>query len=501
LEISPQRISLAILRDGENGRSQLTTDSVEIGDSSCNDWTLEKLTKLLKELIVKHEIQGHSVFVALGGNACVTRSFFGNNEEVEASCKEVSERASHYLALGRGEKVCCQAETAIDARRKRAWVTVAQREVLELVLRALEDAGLRLGRIEHTLTALCQVAGENGCDSAEPLLMVLTSSGRSDMFISFQGRLLLDYRPSAKTTSSTCPANLWSSLVIKHIKCLRRYLASQLPKDQANLTKICLPATNWQASALLTEQLSSNQLEVTQLDQNVVAANLDCEYTQPSPEMMAAIWMARSMAKNALLDATQSRESGPGDMTTSLRRQFDWSIRTMVANFWPIAASLLLLLSLYATVVQQNNSLKIADARLDDLQSVRVELDRLNLQMKGADEVLGVVRQLKTKLPAAQPDYAVKLLGRSLPKGTWLKHIDIDASRNIAVVGVSYSEDGIYEYINNLKETGPLQSIGLVSSRPTRLHSGPAFEFELKACLFVTKPTSGTASVQPISLW
>jgi hypothetical protein len=497
IEISPHKISLAIIREGTSGQNHLTTDEAEIGCISCNEWTLEHLTNLLQLLASKHDIQGQGVFVALGGNACVTRSFYGNNEEVDASCKEVSERASHYLALGRGEKVCCQAETAIDARRKRAWVTVAQREVLELVLRAIEDAGLRLGRIEHTLTTLCQVAGESGCDNAEPLLMVLTGGGRSDMFISFQGQLLLDYRPSASHVSQeSCSVNNWTALASKHIKCLRRFLASQLPRGQANLTKICLPATEWKATPSIEDLLSTNDLSVANLDQSVVTQDMDmdCSQEKTSPEMMSAVWMARNMMNQSDLTSSQSTAVTPGDMTGSLRRHLDWSARTLVANFWPVAASILLICGLYASLVHQRSSLAETEKKLDNLQTVRVELDRLQLQMKGSDEAVTIAKRLRANLPSVQPDVAIKVLGRSLPKGAWLKQINVDASRNISVVGISYSEDGIYEYIAKLKENVSLQAIGLVSSKPIRLPSGPAFEFELKASLTAETATSVTAT-------
>jgi Tfp pilus assembly protein PilN len=114
--------------------------------------------------------------------------------------------------------------------------------------------------------------------------------------------------------------------------------------------------------------------------------------------------------------------------------------------------------------------------------------------MKGSDEAVMIAKRLRANLPSAQPDVAIKVLGRSLPTGAWLKQINVDASRNISVVGISYSEDGIYEYIAKLKENVSLQAIGLVSSKPIRLPSGPAFEFELKASLTAETATSVTAT-------
>jgi Fimbrial assembly protein (PilN) len=495
LEISPGGISLAIIAGAGTGSPRLTTDFAALPSSAMSQWTLESLSTLLKQLTAKYELQGHSVFVALGGNACVTRSFVGNNDDVDVNCKELAERAIHYLALGRGEKVCCQAETALDVRRKRAWVTVGQRDVIELVAKAVENAGLRLAKIEHTLTALCQVAGHSGCDQQEPILMVLTAAGRSDMFISFQGGLLLDYRPTQRNTTQD-RSTIWHTSVIKHIKCLRRYLASQLPRGQASLSKICLPATNWTPNAEQVSLLEANDLQLTGLSIDFVCSGL--EQTQATSQgelataqMMAAIWMSRSMMEQAE-NATPSDKSTPGDLTSSLRQHIDWSLRTLSKNLWPIAASLLLIVGLYGTLLQKRSQLQASESQLDGLQSVRLELDRLNLQMKRADDLVKVAGQLQQKLRLPDADLAIKMLGRSLPKGAWLKLIEVDGRRNVTVVGVCYTEDGIYEYLQALKQMEALRNVALVSTRPNRLPTGPAFEFELKASV---NPTD--VKVQP----
>ncbi len=182
IEVSPSGVSLAIIQETKGDKEySLTTDHVAFEPTSGpyqGDWSTSELCAVLTALSEKHKLSGQAVSVGLGGEPCVTRAWKGDNEEVDASIRELTERSHRYLSLGHGEKVCCYAEKPIDAKRKRAWVTVARRGVIDAVALAVGKAGMRLTRLEHSLSALCQAIGHTGYDSQQPVLVVTTGFGR-----------------------------------------------------------------------------------------------------------------------------------------------------------------------------------------------------------------------------------------------------------------------------------------------------------------------------------
>jgi hypothetical protein len=366
----------------------------------------------------------------------------------------------------------------IDAKHKRAWVTVAQRSVIELVARSVAEAGLRLGRVEHTLTVLCQIAGQAGIDAHRPVLMILTGLNRSDMFITFQGQLLLDYRPTEHDKQSVGAGIAWTKSVQKHIKCLRRYLSSQLPRGTENLRHLCLPASDWCPTPDLANKLRAEDLELVKLSGSIPFGLQNAE-TMPTPELMAAIKLSESMSEQAV----HGNAPSAGDLTASILDLDQISLRALARLCWPVAASLMLVLCGSAALWQKNRVAAKGELALEQLQPVRFEMDRLNRQLKSYDETIRNAGLLRNRVERAPLDLAIKILGRSLPRGCWLKQVTFDAQQNCTVQGISYSDDGVYEYLATLKDNPNLRNVSVVSVRPNRLPTGPAFEFEFKAGL------------------
>ncbi len=104
IEISPFGIALASIRSSaDNQEHELVCDFYHFDENSAfaeGDWNSDELNVALASLVEKHRLAGQSVIVGLGGKPCVTRALLGDNDEVDADIRELSERADRYLSLG-----------------------------------------------------------------------------------------------------------------------------------------------------------------------------------------------------------------------------------------------------------------------------------------------------------------------------------------------------------------------------------------------------------------
>lgn len=472
LEISGAGISLAFVSVNGQGQRVLTTDFAAF-EMGFKEWTLESILAPLEQLVDRYRLQGQTVHVALGGDICVTRTFHGISEEVDANCRELCDRSSHFLALGRGAKVHCKAERVVDAKHKRAWVTLAQHSLLEFVSQAVEIAGLRLGRVEHTVTTLCEIAGHCGMDAHRPVLMVLTGSGVADLIITYQGQLMLQYRPSLRKHGDVCRLDMWYDAIHRHLKCLQRFLSSQLPKDSEGLNTVCIPGSHWKPTGNTAARLESMGLSPASLSIEQVCDGLVCEKPSPTNEMMAAVWLSRKMSE------LEPEVKYSGDLSVSFRQENRICYRGLAKILWPLAASLLIVCGFGLDNMRRKADLSCNERALDDLQSVRLELAQMNSKMAACKEVLEVSRSMRSKLAGPIQEEVLRVVGRALPEGCWLNKVSIESNARISAVGTCYTNDAIYEYVTTLKDCGLLRDANVVSTRSVRLGGGPAFEFDL----------------------
>lgn len=492
IEISPSGISLAIVQEGANGVSKLITDRIEFDPTSGpynGDWSTGELGKALSTLTDKYRLAGQAVSIGLGGQPCVTRTWCGDNDEVDANVNEIKGRAHRYLSLGRGEKICCCAEKPIDAKRKRAWVTVANREVVECITSAVETANLRLFRMEHSLSAICQAIGHAEHDAQQAVLIVITDvGGRAELGLSYRGQLLLDYRPTLVESDLNEPYP-WAEAVRKHIKCLRRFVQKELPRGESDLEKMCLPGAE-QVSAALAHKLKSEH-ELTSFAFSVSEITDQFETQEPAPEtaeMLAAIWLARgNEPTESVVVAADLMQS-----LTTMKRVSTWG---MVKMLWPLAACILLTVGLYVMAGQHGTELSAAEERLESLQPTRMEFAALTMRLEQNKEASKNIEALKAKIPTVHWNEILKSAGRALPQGTWLKSLTIEEQSQIVISGASFTDDAIFDYLGKLSDSTLFEHVTIRATRSIRLRSGPAFEFEISATSTQLNPSEQSESL------
>ena len=478
LEISPSGIELAIIYESSDGNTRrLVTDHFPFDHDSGptnGNWHTPEISEAIKTLVDRHKLSGQKTVVGISGDLCVTRALFGENDDVQLGMAELAERSNRYLALGRDEKLCCFSEKAIDARRKRAWMTVSKRSVVAAISDAAASAGLRLVRMEHALVALCRAFGNAGLDADAPILIIADSPDGLSLNISHRGQLLLDYRPATSGGFTACEVNAWADTIKQHIKCLRRYLQSQISRDAKPLSMIYIVGRKSVDPTVVDDLRQHCGLDVRVLPVTEFTHELECD-RQPSncSEMLTAIWMASDESKS------HDHES-PTDILTTLHPGERVAILPLIRAIWPLALAAGLVVALFGVARIEHSQSVSMEKQIESLQSERIEAGRIRLVLDRREHLHTEADRLGERIPKPAWNFMLRQAGELMPQGVWLESLMIDRGP-ITIVGVSFTDDAIYEYISRLKGSSAFSRVSLTSTQSIGMPSGPAFRFEISA--------------------
>ncbi|MFH5805316.1 hypothetical protein [Alienimonas sp. DA493] len=341
-------------------------------------------------------LSGAPVDVALGGSLCVTRVLTAPHEEADREAAALADRAGRYLGLGRGEKTCVTAEERLDAKTRRVRVTVAPKQVAADVLHVLNDAGLRAGRIEHTLAVLSAGLHARGSDGDRPVLLLAAEGERLDVAVAHRGRLLLDYRPVGRRTganvdeaaAAASAGALGDEALLRHQKRIRRYVANQLrgqpggaqffadaeAADSAATGHAAEMRTYVTGGAAVTSVLTAEldprpDLAVgphpapAGVDFEAVASEEDgasagavwAVGAAVSPGPLAAVLLACGAAAGA--EGDPAALSARGDLSTAVRPGGGVPWAELARVGWPVAAALALTVGLWGAAWRSNAGL------------------------------------------------------------------------------------------------------------------------------------------------
>ncbi|MGB7345751.1 MAG: PilN domain-containing protein [Pirellulaceae bacterium] len=475
LEISPSGIACAIVELSEDGNTRrLIVERIAFPPQSGppnGDWSDGTLRELLCDLAVKYQLAGQPVAVGMGGDPCVTRVVAGANDDVESEVAELTGRTHRYIGMGRGEKVCCETTTRIDAKRKRSWVTVAMRNVVDEIASAIQAAGMRLAHMEHTMLVLCQILSAYEKDSTEPVLLIVDELGRMDLGISYRGQLLLDYRPAMPDKSVS-----EGSIVQRHIKCLRRYIWSQMPDLQADLSTVFVTGVEMNRSSLDKSIDDHSSLHRSSFPLKELCEGFEVVgQVSEDPGQLAAIGLARQA--NPEHGVVDSRNN----LMSTLRASNRIAWLPLLKNAWPIAAAILFAIVLTALGKQERNIASHTKQEIESLFVLKSEVQRARFVLDGH---LQRDRQIETIWSQVDDPKWAQLIwqtGNVLPQGMWLNSVRIQRDGMTHIVGGSFTDEAIYAYTQELKATGMFARVALASTSSTRVANGPATSFEIIA--------------------
>ncbi|MBI1314717.1 hypothetical protein GC176_25775 [bacterium] len=433
----------------------------------------EELAAALTTLATEEKLQGVPIVVSLSNDYCVTRVVSGDNDQVRQEVKELTERSSGYISLGVGEKLAAISETAIDARQKRVWVTVANQNVLEALDRVFSTAKLRIVRIEHSLAALCRMVNHTGDDEESPVILIDLVDSGVDVGISHRGQLLLDYRPSGEQARDSIGV-----IVSRHTKRLQRYV-NRLLRSNVHVSKMYVCGQTDDVIHLceqFSELISADDIELRLLEPSLISCDWQIAEDAKHDSALTA-------GLGTLLE--QTGEAGdneyPNLLDPLLRQRKQPTLKSLLKFGWPMLVPMIAALLLSLTTGGETYLSDELAAELTQLEEDVAEVEHLEMEARSARTTLTHLETIASRSGIAPWQRLLGQVGKSMPRGVWMESFAVDANGEITITGTSLSEDGVFDFVRHLQNVPQVWNVALESTRPTSVTGGPATTFSVRA--------------------
>jgi hypothetical protein len=488
LELSREHLTLSVLHRAPGGPAALHSRSVAWGhetDAAFASIGQAELTARLRELMGEEKLAGTAIHLVLNGDFCVTRTVAGTREQVERELRDLRERCSLYISLGQGPKSFAESVRTIDARRSQGSMTITNQELLAAITSAAREVGFKVKSIEHSLVALSRAVGQVGLDRELPAIIVELNQRGIDLGISYQGRLLLDYRPGGLTRTSGEQRQL-AEIILKHLGRIRRYCHRYFQYSGGKLSQVVLCGPEEEIDVLREHFGEVTDLEATALVPRQVCPEWTFDPAQADDSSLLP-------TLGTLLQPARSKDDETPDLLKPLLLSQREPIGpALMKHGWPLAAAVALsLLALLAGKYEDwqagGLAAPVEQARRDAelLASRQIELTAVESRMRN-------LKKLGQGLAPPAWDQLLVDVSGCLPQGTWLESLKVDRNGAVYLFGPSFKPNAVYELVEQLKQVPSLGEVVLEGTRPARLDSGPATLFDVK-CVYggETRPGEG----------
>ena len=433
----------------------------------------QNLSAALTKLAQEEKLQGIPVVVSLSNDYCVTRVISGENEQVRDELREVTDRSSRYISLGVGQKLTAISETAIDARQKRVWVTVANQNVLDTLDQIFTAAKLKIVRIEHSLAALCRMVNHTGDDEDAPVILIDLVDSGVDVGISYRGQLLLDYRPSGAQAREDI-----GLIVSQHTKRLQRYI-NRLLRSNVDVSRVYVCGESDDVIRMceqFAELCGSDTIELRVLEPSLIScdwqiaedAKHDSALTSGLGTLLEQTGEAGDNEYPNLLEPLRGLQKKP---TLKALLRFGWPMLV------PMAAALLLSLTTGGETYLSDE----VEEKLARLEENVAEVEHLEMEARAARTTLNHLEAIAAHAGIAPWQRLLGRVGQSMPRGVWMESFTVDSNGQITVSGTSFTEDGVFDFVRHLRGVPQVWNVALESTRPTSAAGGAATSFSVRA--------------------
>lgn len=472
VEILPSLVRLAVLEFGEGETIQVQTASIpwrQSASSLAADEGRLELAAALRQLAGQYRLTNMPVHVALSGDFCVTRVITGLSDEVRRELQDLEQRSGLYLSLGHGEKATASCITAIDARHQRAMLAVANDRILNSIIEAFHRAGLPVLAVEPALVSLCRLAGQLGADAQQPALVVRGDERGVEVGISLGGQLLLDYRPAARHAKEQA-----GDIIVSHLHRLERYCERYVRISGGQLKSVYVSGEPALIEMVERGVRAGPSLQVLPLTPQSLDSRWRLMDEANSPEFAAAMGAA-------LLGTPLNRDS---DHPNLLQRQKMLGRRALLpalaTTLWPAAAVLLLsAVGLVGLQIKMMHARRL-EAQLAALEPQQSEARMLRLTGLTHRQEIAHLERIAERIHAPNWNQVATMISQCLPEDVWLDDLRVDDQGRIQLVGASFSEDGVFEFVRWLEQLPVIDHVALSGTRPTRLDVGPATQFDVR---------------------
>jgi hypothetical protein len=443
-----------------------------------------ELTAAISKLAGEERLAGGGVEILLGSDLCVTRAVTGVADEVQRDTAALRERSQLYLSLGPGKKVIASSSTPLDARHAHALLTVATEKTLQVLLQAIESAGMELAAIRSAQVCLAR-AVQFADDAAQGASLVIgVDSDRVELGVISGGRLFLDYRPGGDTRVGQL-----ADLLGQHHARLQRYCQRHHGLKGDKLTHVVVSGASDEAQRAAASLASLRHLEVQLLD--LASTSLPWEHRgdELSPDMAAAVGAALAMA-----DPHSDRGPNLVDQMVSTGRSP--TSKLLVRKLAPLAATLIVAAVLGALNWNLRREVAAMQTELAVLAPKAARASTLRFELLAGLSEMQQLAALAERLPEPPHALLIQNLTQSIPPNVWLSGVRISGDNTATLGGASYTESSIYDLVNHLQHLPGVSQVALQGTGAGRSAHRSATTFDILLDLELT----GTATNEKESL-
>lgn len=460
---------------GNQSQDKIITRSVRWRNQATTlhtDRGTQELSEAFRTLVAAERLVGARVRVALSGELCVTRVVTGPTEEVRRELAELEERSLRYLRLGPGRKAMASSVQQLDARHQYALLAVANQRTLDLLMQIATSVNVQIESIEPSLIALSRAQAQLRGSCQEACLMIQLDEDVAELGICHRGRLLLDYRPGGQTNAENV-----ADVVTQHKSRLQRYLERYHSYLTSPLTDVYL-AGDPQAVACAQGKFSNiRELKVHVLEPSDLAMEWKHTAATPGTNLAAALGTAMSLYEK------DSGGLGPNLIAATLAQLRAPMKPILLRSLIPVAAVLVLAGMLGALHLNERRIISGLRAELVQLQPACIKATELRLNLLAAETKIKQLEALSKQLPQREWQQVLTRISQSMPEDVWLDRLSFHDARSAAINGASYSDTGIYAFVEYLKLVPDIAEIALEGTGVGQSTTGTTTSFNLQLTL------------------
>ena len=438
-------------------RHESTTLASELGQA--------ELLAALKPLVAEQRLHGSSVYFSLSGEFCVTRVVTGTADRVRRELVQLEQRSSLYLSLGTGPKALATSIHQVDARHQHALLTVVNQRVLDALVSIAAKVGVKIDLIEPSLVAMSRALGHMQRDHEQPVIIVHLNEQGVELGISHRGQLLLDYRPGGRSAMDEIPA-----IVVRHLARLERYCKRYFRFGGVAIDRVILSGAA-ESVALVRQGFEHHCLAVEELDAAQIEPQWQFDEPKPTSEASGAVGTC------LLLGDMAAETHGPNLVERARTAADERWLGLLLRTCWPVAAALLVVAGIGLASQFERYRCRQVEHQLTACEEGRQRVLAAQNEIRRADQLIAGLESVAVQLPAPAWHELLQAVAHCLPDDVWLENVAVEASGRLRLNGVSYGEDGVYEFIGWLKKNPRLARIALEETGRATLPTGPATRF------------------------
>jgi Tfp pilus assembly protein PilN len=311
-------------------------------------------------------------------------------------------------------------------------------------------------------------------DKEQPAVVVRGDERGVEVGISYGGQLLLDYRPAARQAKEQA-----AEIIGSHWNRLQRYCDRYVRVGGGQLSSVFVSGEQGLVD-MVERGLASSKLEVRPLSASAIDARWEMSSSAAAGEFAAAIGAA-------LLGTKAGQQQFFVNLIDRRRAHGHAALGPALAKaLWPAAAMLLVSLGAFGAMQYQRLQRNALDAELALLEPQRSEARLLRMRAMNDQHDIEQLTRIGEHVHSLAWNELAATISQCLPEDVWLDDMKVDGQGRLQLVGASFTEDGVFEFVRWLEQVPMLEHVALSGTRPTHLGIGPATQFDVR-CDFTGK--------------